>query len=182
MNKRAGMPSVCDFDVVGTLCPCKGHFLPVVCWIWLLPRPLSASFFKSNFSNQKFIAWNQLQWKYSRSGNEQVLQIAVTESICQHPSFLTGVLFILIAEATQLSLRVSKFRNCHQNKLPALYLQRKALRLTALFDESKAYWSPSEKQKHLGGCDLSCPFTALYMAISHSYCGDLGDDRPSEQM
>lgn len=43
-------------------------------------------------------------------------------------------------------------------------------------------WSPCEKQKPLGGGALSCPFTALSMVISHSYCGDLGDDRPFKQV
>lgn len=43
-------------------------------------------------------------------------------------------------------------------------------------------WSPCEKQKPLGGSDLSCPSTALNMVVSHSYCGDLGDDRPFKQV
>lgn len=70
-NKLIEMSSVCDSNIVVT--KSKGGFLTMVCWVWLLPRPQSASFFNSNFSNQEFPAWNQLQRKYSHSGNEQML-------------------------------------------------------------------------------------------------------------
>lgn len=56
---------------------------------------------------------------------------------------LQGALFRLLSKATWLNLRVSKFRNWNQNKLPALYLHREALETHSSFGCIKGTsWAP----------------------------------------
>lgn len=175
MNKLARMSSVCVFNIVVTLCPCKGHFLPVVCWIWLIVRSLSASF--------------SIPTSVARSS---YLKISYKASICTMEMSKCYRLLSLSQFASILPSLQGLYLSCYQRLPGSTYFRfpspgivirtnfqllstkrgTEGLQLFLMHQRHiLSSWAPPEKQKYPDGCDLSCPFTALYMVVSLAYCG-----------